>query len=482
MTAAAVVALLIGLAATSSPRRIGDGGEYLAMALSYSRLRGPSIPLGEIRAIERRFPALGPTYQDVPLEDPQLRGRDGRQDYTHFWLYPALAAAFVPVTRVSGLHPQVAFTILNVLLLGVAAWLTLQVTTPPLGLIVLLSPVIWWVDKAHTEVFTFATLAAAVSLFARSPGSALIAFGAAAAQNLALAPAIPIAAAAALCRPAVRADWRFWRGLVCGGLLAAVSPAYYWMRLGTWSPLAPSALGRVPSVAEWSAPLFDLNLGLIVALPWLAVALALGLWVLVRAAPARLLAPDVVVSVACAAAFLLVAAQAPNVNSGGTPGMSRYGIWFLPLAIPLLRHAGETGRMPRWPTALLAAASCLWCVVLFHPAVPENYARPSRAAQWVWTTVPWADNPLPEVFAERASGAADWGWPPQATPGCEKVLTLGDGRAATGPAACGTLPAPADCLIVDALCYANRRDGGYDFRPAPRQAGYLQRMHQTLGR
>lgn len=482
MLAAVVVAMLIALSATSTLRRVGDGGEYVAMALNFSRLHGPSISLPDLRAIERRFPSLGPSYSGVTLEDPQLRGRDGRQDYTHFWLYPGLAALFAPVTRSIGVHPQVAFTILNILLMGLAAWIVAQVIAAPLAVFVLAGPVIWWVDKAHSEVFTFTTLTIAMCLLEQAPGAAMVALGAASAQNIALAPALAIAAAAALGRRAVRADWRFWCGLACGGALAAFSPAYYWIRLGTWSPLAGTAVGRMPSLTQLTAPLLDLNLGLLMAFPWLGIAVVMGAWVLVRTAPRRLLAPDIVASVACAVAFLLAASQAPNVNSGGTPGISRYGIWFLPLAIPILRRAGDTGRLPRVPTVLLAAVSCLWCIAVFHPAVAENYTRPTHVAAWVWTNVPGADNPLPEVFAERAGTDADATWPPQATSGCEKVLLLGDGRVARGPDRCGRFQPPLECVRRDALCYANRSDGAYTFREAPRQAGYVERMRRTLGR
>jgi len=45
-----------------------------------------------------------------------------------------------------------------------------------------------------------------------------------------------------------------------------------------------------------------------------------------------------VAGAAASAAWLaFVAATAGNVNHGGTPGLSRYATWFIPLAIPLFQ-------------------------------------------------------------------------------------------------------------------------------------------------
>ena len=55
-----------------------------------------------------------------------------------------------------------------------------------------------------------------------------------------------------------------------------------------------------------------------------------------RAGPSRRLA----FVLGAQAFFLFAFAQAPNANSGGTPGMSRYALWLLPLAVLLLDRDG----------------------------------------------------------------------------------------------------------------------------------------------
>ena len=54
---------------------------------------------------------------------------------------------------------------------------------------------------------------------------------------------------------------------------------------------------------------------------------------------------------------LLTFAQTPNVNHGGTPGPSRYGLWLMPLAIPALRAMTSGSGSPRGRARLALVAA-----------------------------------------------------------------------------------------------------------------------------
>jgi hypothetical protein len=139
--------------------------------------------------------------------------------------------------------------------------------------------------------------------------------------------------------------------------------------------------------------------------------------------------------------------------------MSRYAVWLIPLAIPILLRAETvvSSRARRWFVPL-ALASCLWSVVAFQPRRQETYCKPTRIASIVWARWPSLDNPLPEVFAERVS-TEEPGLAPVATPGCTKALLIGG----QWPVPCWPQPAPSECARPDALCYANRGKDGYEF-------------------
>ena len=158
-----------------------------------------------------------------------------------------------------------------------------------------------------------------------------------------------------------------------------------------------------------------------------------------------------------------VAAIATNVNHGGTPGLSRYATWFIPLAIPLFQQVDRVlGRRVAW-MALPAVASAALGVWAFHPARAEAADRPTRLASFLWTRHPLFDNPLPEIFAERLRGL-DENWLPAATAGCEKILLPGrGGRDSVWPMPCAPATPPARCQQPGATCYANHTRTGYEF-------------------
>jgi len=221
--------------------------------------------------------------------------------------------------------------------------------------------------------------------------------------------------------------------------------------------------------------LWDPNLGLLFNAPFLVVtvvAAAVAVGVLART---RLFESEIWLSLGAAAVFLLSFAQTTNFNNGATPGMSRYGVWLIPLAIPILERASTVvpARSQRWFVSL-ALASCLWCVVAFQPQQPENYCAPTRIASLIWDRWPSLDNPLPEIFAERLS-AAEPGLAPVATRGCTKVLLIGG----LWPVPCPPQTVPSICAIPDALCYANRARSGYDFVHVPPPAFYTFEGRRT---
>jgi hypothetical protein len=113
-----LLGLTLSLVAQSTPRHVGDAGEYLVMSLNLGRFSRPSLTPDEL--VQAR--ALFPGDVDIHLEMPELRGPDGRQDLPHFWFYSLLAAPFVRAALAAGAHPLVGFTALNIILLiGLAA-------------------------------------------------------------------------------------------------------------------------------------------------------------------------------------------------------------------------------------------------------------------------------------------------------------------------------------------------------------------------
>jgi hypothetical protein len=467
LAGAAVV--LIFLVVRSPTRRIGDGPEYVAMALQLSRLERPSLGASETAHTLASFAEIAGGFGvfTESFRYPQLEASDGRRDFPHFWLYPALAAPGVALASALGLHPNVGFVLTNAALFLGALWIVSGMLGWPGSVLLFASPILWWIDKAHTEVFTFSLLSIALALLEPAPWWSLVAVAAASAQNLPIALALPpVAAAAVTLRPAVWREPRFRLGIVASAALALLHPAYYWLRLGTPEPqtVVGGARLRLPGLLEIGAFVWDPNLGILPNFPALALALLGALMLVAVRRPRALLRPPLLLAAVLAMLFTASFAQTTNFNSGGTFGPGRYGVWLIPLAIPVLAEANRWGRR-RWH-GLLAAIAVLSAVsglVLYRPERPESYRRANWLASVLWERLPWLDNPLPEVFVERTTGydITAAALIPAATPSCTKVLLIG-GR---WPEHCQARAIPATCAPPGAYCYANRRaDGTYGFR------------------
>ncbi len=450
-----LVALLL---AQSNMRRVGDGAEYVAMAMNFAHGQPPSLTPAEITRASAVF--VGDDGFDLVM--PAFRGADGRQDFPHFWLYSLLAAPFVRVALAMGVHPVAGFTALNLLLLSCALFAIMWRYGAMPALLLVAGPILWWVDKAHTEAFTFALLTAAIVLLPSTPWWSLVLIGLGAAQNPPLLLAWGVVVLAAFVARGLR-DRRVWAGAFAGAALAAMHPLYYWLRLGRWSGLIEGVDRHVPSLRELLTVAIDPNVGIFVLDPFLTVALLVALALVLARAPRRLRSVDHLAALGMAVALLVAFAQTTNFNSGGTPGPSRYGLWLLPLTLPLL---GDVPDGAGWARGLVAA-SMIWCVVFFAPRAPDHYLEPTPIALRLWTTWPGLDNPIAEVFAERLTGKDPSPPPPIATAGCEKVLLFGPGGPPAWPASCQAVPAPDFCQRQGALCYANRDGSGYDFTEAP---------------
>jgi hypothetical protein len=467
---------LAGLVCDSTPRRVGDAGEYMAMAMSLGRFSGPAVAPSDVEAFSY---AVWAHDHGFTLASPGLRGRDTRQDFAHFWFYPLLAAPFVRLAHSVGLHPNFGFATLNVLLLLVTAWVLLRRLDVASVLLLVGGPIIWWLDKAHTEVFTFSMLAIGLTLLREAPWWTMVAFGAAATQNPPFVVALGLTLAWAVFVER-RRDVRVWAGAVAGSGMVVLHPLYYYSRLGIWSPLRLAVLPHWPGMAELTSVLWDPNLGILVFAPIFTVALIAGVVALAIKTPTRLAAPEIWFAVVLGAVFLFSFAQAGNANSGATFNPSRYGLWLIPLAVPLLGLINDARGADRTRWLRVAAALALvWSSLMFQPRFQENYLKPSRPANWLWTRWPSFDNPLPEVFSERVSGRDSEAVLPIATPGCEKALLAGTASGdVSWPARCRPAPVPAECATSGALCYANRRTTGYTFVKAPSQPAFSATLAQ----
>jgi len=461
---AALVALAGVLVAISSPRMLGDSGDYVVMALNLVQGEAPSLSPEDLQRAAERYP--GDVSRHLVI--PEYRGVDGRQDLPHFWFYPLLAAPLVRLAIGFGADPIRGFTALNLILLAIAAAVLVTRQSKAVTLLVIAGPILWWIDKAQTEVFTFSLLTIAVALLRTAPWWSAAAFGAASTQNPPLAGAMLVAIAYGVAAFGWR-ERRVWQGAAAGCALAALHPFYYHLRLGMWSALRVGIDPHWPDVREVLTTAIDPNLGIFVYDLPLTIGLVAAVVLALsdpRRSPKRMLLGGRAAVLAIAVMFLVSFTQTTNVNSGGTPGPSRYGLWLIPLTLPVLATIAADAV---WVRAL-AGVSLVWCGILFAPQRAEKYVSPSALAATLWERWPGLDNPVAEVFAERAGGGEPAPSPPIVAAGCGKALIEGAGSGGIVLSQCYAHPAlviPAECQSPGTYCYANRRGASWDFVRAP---------------
>jgi hypothetical protein len=444
---------LLTAAAASTPRRVGDGGEYFVMSLQLAGGGPPALSREELSTFRQRLARIGSGFETSLLEYPDLIGNDGRQDFLHFFLYPLIVAPAVPAVGWFGLHPNWAFTLVNAFLLSAAVFVV--ASRAPLVAVVagFVGPIIWWVDKAHTEAFLFAAVSVAAVILRQQPGTALILYALAGAQNAAIGLTYPIFAAIVwFATRRLSFNPRTWLAAAAGAVVVAAPFLYTWIRLDRYSLMADYAQPAIPSPGGIAAFVFDPNIGLLPNAPVFALVMAAAGWLLilrVRSGPPLPVIwwwPAIIQLV-----LLVVWSQNPNANHGGTPGLNRWTLSLLAIGLPWIADVRAVlSRGPRSALNILVAVICVLTAAAHLPSTPENYRAPTSLAVQVWQSG-WMHVTPAEVFAERAQGREP-AFAPSHDGSC-RILLIADQHA---PVNCPppVEPLPAWCRQPSAMCYA----------------------------
>lgn len=425
--------------------RVGDGSDYYAMQLAWKTNLKPFmtpeswqayaalVESGDIFGL-MDMPVL--KHINLPLQHGQTT------DFTHFWFYSFLAFLLgLPFSLLGmplGLHAS--FLLLHAFLLSLTwilayrfyAWKGLAA----IALLTFLSPVLWFFDKAHTELFTFCVTTSAVILFLKKrylPSAFFLSM--AAAQNISFAA---ISGLALLIYLYEHRDKIFSMAELAIVILTVafnlISPLYTFFRFGVLNPQQLFGYIQLGSLLSRSYIWFvDPDIGMFPHWP-------LGLFVLIAfgfLASRRLRIwnkhlPLILFLGMYFAASLVAQASTVNINAGGNPGISRYALWYLALFFPAIVLWMDKAFSKRWSAALSLAVILLggWFNLSnYHPLVDQfAYIRPSRLSYWIQERFPTLYTPPAEIFAERYGGMGENiqhdGYLAVMGPDCRKLLII----------------------------------------------------------
>lgn len=403
--------------------RVGDGSEYYAMFYAWSAGHRPWLTPEAQAAYQHLFDSGHVTglvsYDWFHATFPALQ-LGSTADLNHFWFYSALAAlcqASAAVFHVT-LGIQGSFLMLHWLLLSATGMLAYRLYgwrgVGVIAAMTLASPVLWFVNKAHTELFTVCLLLSAMMLLNLRryvPAALLLALASTQNPSFALIAVIPLGYRVLL---GYRERYTLAEVAMLVGTVLAVllHPAYYFMRYGVVTPqLLAGGAKMGQELSSFYIWLIDPDLGLLTNWPLglAALLLAAGLWLFRR----PLVRPDWTVAL-FATLYLLINFYAHSstttINSGGTPGLARYALWYLPLGFALMYRLAlnypwrSLAGYLLLPVVLGLSAATAW---RYDPRGHESYVTPSDLSFLVQSHLAWLYNPPAQVFMERYSGLGE---------------------------------------------------------------------------
>jgi hypothetical protein len=401
--------------------RVGDGSEYYVMLFSWAHTQRPWASPDSFQAYDNHISVRKGyvTQENLKTVFVKLSKDDQTQDFNHFWFYSLAAATLSWIPQSLGFDVGLSFTLLH---LGLLILVSLQIRRRfgELGLlsfllIILCSPIFWFINKAHTEFFTFCLTVSGLVYFACSEFVlACLLFSILSTQNPPFAAVSVGAAMFWLFQTRLRSITIKDATLI---LLSAgfciIHPVYYVIRHGTFTPQvsAGGATLRIPDWKEMTAWCFDPDIGLLSNWPLgivIIVAFAIASWSFIRtkrsAIPLRL----IVFSFFYVAILSFSQAMTDNFNSGATVSVTRYAMWYLCFFVLcfylILSWIGLN--LLTYKAILMGVFFSLAVVSVlnYFPNQPETYLQPTIASRILYKYVPGIYDPLPEIFIERNTG------------------------------------------------------------------------------
>lgn len=424
------------------PLRVGDGSEYYALFLairenSHTWMTTFSWKLYEDLIASNSIRALIPLD---PFQDffPALK-LGATADFNHFWVYSLISAGLSKGLSLFGIHAGIhqSFLIQHALLFMAAILVAVRASGQrgfyAAILLTLSSPIIWFADKVHTEFFTYCLVLCCVILVQkRSFMWGALCLSIASTQN----PSFALLAFALLVFRLIEWRRRPFDFLELGALVATciivlMHPAYYYFRFGVLTPQMLAGGAKIGvNLSLFYVWLIDPDVGLLPNWPAGLVLIGSGIYYLRKKYWLRPNGALLLFVLLYLAVNLFAQSSTTNINSGATPGLARYALWYIPLFYPLM--LGLVDRVAVAPIIWRVVAGGLFVVYLaanvwaYDPRQGERYETPSPVSSFVQRHLSWLYNPPAEVFAERFSRQGENATQVYAVlgPSCEKVLVI----------------------------------------------------------
>lgn len=400
----------------------GDGPEYIMMTESIYNHGSPEIRkedpekylnylnkrnipihregdfINYLRKFETNRPHLKGYYQSTTDLDKWFS--------YHFWFYSLLNVPARYYLELIDGDIQTSFLATNLLLIFFCVWFIFNMKNLQkkdkvlLSLFLFLSPILWYIDWSHAEVYN-GVLAFLGSLlfYKKRYYLAILVFALASLQNQTLAIICLFTSFLVLKKEGVSLR-SILRLIFCN--IWALIPSifyYYWFKVGSLLAVDGTLSTKVISLKRFWHFFFDLNQGLMYGIPLILLFIIIFIATdLIKKKSLQLYL--ILLTVPLMSLFFM---QVTNWNAGQVV-MKRYGVWIAPLfIIPLYFRLKQLNRYSFYFLLTLCFTSQAFALFTQHDFSNKfwhaNHLKP--IANWVLDNHPSWYNPEAEVLLER---------------------------------------------------------------------------------
>lgn len=428
INALAILAFFVGTVVyltTVTPGAPGDGHEYIMQTVAFQNHLSFGVSPEDFEEAKAQF------YQNREglynsYTNPNFMAFDSRgwAYSNHFGAYSAIVTAVKLILLAFDIYPLWAFSITN-LILWMAALLTVFFFLKTddkrkfcILVLLMLNPVFFYLDWAHTEVYIFAfEVIGLVFLYNKQYMVSILAFSVSAMQNIGVLPMAAVAGLAYILdcydrygresqdRNVFRFMAGYWKKIVPYGFLylPAFCPMILsYLRLGTFNRVADIAMESKYLLSKAAGYLFDLNLGIFPYEPILLV-----LFFILAAVGIKRRSRDAILNLLGVAGIFYIIANQKQINAG-MQGIMRYCVWIIPVMVFFVVMNWRTGSGKCFGLVAAAVAEgaftaalvsyCVW----FGGAYDQN-----QFSDWTKALIevaPQLYNPTHGIFYSRTKG------------------------------------------------------------------------------
>lgn len=405
--------ILILIGSNSLGGLIGDGREYYCMLINISQFHQPYATDESLKAYNIYSSNTSPSFftSSYFIDNFPMFTVEGKIDFPHFWFYSLLAAPFAIILKFLSLDIGYSFTLLHLALFFLVLYISNKyyknIGMLASLLIILSSPAIWYINKAHTEFFTVTlSILAIIYFMQRKLVISSLLFAVLSTQNPPFAIISIIIGFYAIYTEKQKLLGKKNLSLILLTIVfLSLHPVYYFLRLGVITPqLLTGVTSDTPSLHKMLLWFLDIDIGLFANWFFGSLIVLIVLISNIKNITFKNLNFNYFFVFISFVIFSYSQSKTLNINHGAIVSMSRYGLWYIAFFFPLIYFVFLKFKTKKLTFTLLGMATFLLVLINLYYNNPKNLdgvVNQTLFAKTLYKYFPKIYEPEPEIFIEK---------------------------------------------------------------------------------